>query len=100
MKVKGDSMKRIISGIVVTIFTFVSFSFAQIDSAPSAASGGKGLGTQVLGSDKISLDLKGMDVVEVIKMLATKGNLNIVLSGDVKGRVTIFFEKRRHNGRL
>jgi TonB family protein len=41
---------------------------------------------------KVSLDLKGMDVIEVIKMLATKGNLNIVLGGDVKGRVTIFLK--------
>jgi type II secretory pathway component GspD/PulD (secretin) len=87
---KGDFMKRIISGVVAMVFTFVSLGFAQIDSAPSAS--GKGLATQVLGSDKISLDLKGMDVVEVIKMLATKGNLNVVLSGDVKGRVTIFLK--------
>ncbi|MFA5084884.1 MAG: TonB family protein [Candidatus Omnitrophota bacterium] len=43
-------------------------------------------------SGKISLDLKGMDVIEVIKMLAAKGNLNIVLGGDVKGRVTIFLK--------
>jgi general secretion pathway protein D len=41
---------------------------------------------------KISLDLKGMDVVEVIKMLASKGNLNVVLGSDVKGRVTIFLK--------
>jgi type II secretory pathway component GspD/PulD (secretin) len=47
---------------------------------------------QVPGSDKISLDLKGMDVVEVIKMLASKGNLNIALGNDVKGRVTIFLK--------
>ena len=43
-------------------------------------------------SGKVSLDLKGMDIIEVIKMLATKGNLNIVLGGDVKGRVTIFLK--------
>lgn len=43
-------------------------------------------------SDKISLDLKGMDVIEVIKMLATKGNLNVVVGPDVKGRVTIFLK--------
>lgn len=47
---------------------------------------------QVPGTDRISLDLKGMDVVEVIKMLATKGSLNVVLGGDVKGRVTIFLK--------
>lgn len=41
---------------------------------------------------KISLDLKGMDIVEVIKMLATKGNMNIVVGTNVKGRVTIFLK--------
>jgi len=65
---------------------------AQIDSAASLASGAGSSMSQPAGSDKISLDLKGMDVVEVIKMLATKGNMNIVLSGDVKGRVTIFLK--------
>lgn len=48
--------------------------------------------TSETGSDKISLDLKGMDVVEVIKMLAAKGNLNVVLGTDVKGKVTIFLK--------
>ncbi|MDP3790741.1 MAG: TonB family protein [Candidatus Omnitrophota bacterium] len=43
-------------------------------------------------SGKVSLDLKGMDIVEVIKMLATKGNLNVVLGTDVKGKVTIFLK--------
>ena len=45
-----------------------------------------------VASDKISLDLKGMDVVEVVKMLATKGSLNVVIGPDVKGRVTIFLK--------
>ena len=49
-------------------------------------------GASQVASDKISLDLKGMDVVEVVKMLATKGNLNVVIGPDVKGRVTIFLK--------
>jgi MSHA biogenesis protein MshL len=39
---------------------------------------------------KISLDLKGMDIVEVIKMLAAKGGMNVVIGAGVKGKVTIF----------
>lgn len=46
----------------------------------------------VQDTNKITLDLKGMDVIEVIKMLATKGNLNIVIGSNVKGRVTIFLK--------
>ncbi|MDO8525267.1 MAG: secretin N-terminal domain-containing protein [Candidatus Omnitrophota bacterium] len=86
-------MKKIISGAVIIAFTFASLQArAQIDAPSSSVSGSRGLATQVFGSDKISLDLKGMDVVEVIKMLAAKGNLNIILSNDVKGRVTIFLK--------
>jgi type IV pilus assembly protein PilQ len=63
----------------------------QADTLLSPATEGAGLQT-AQDSGKISLDLKGMDVIEVIKMLATKGNLNIILGGDVKGRVTIFLK--------
>jgi hypothetical protein len=79
--------------MVIMVFTIVSLtgniSFAQgdiqMDSAAALTSGAKSPMPQVGGSDKISLDLKGMDSIEVIKMLAAKGNLNIVLSNDVKG---------------
>lgn len=37
----------------------------------------------------ISLDLRGMDVIEVLKFLATQGKLNIVTSPEVQGRVTL-----------
>lgn len=39
---------------------------------------------------RITLDLKGMDIVEVIKMLSIKGDLNIVIGANVQGRVTMF----------
>lgn len=37
----------------------------------------------------ISLDLRGMDVVEVLKFLAGQGQFNIVTSPEVQGRVTL-----------
>jgi len=43
-------------------------------------------------SDKISLDIKGMDVVDVLKMLALKTNLNLVIDKNVSGRVTVFLK--------
>ncbi len=64
----------------------------QGESAPILNAGPRDVAPHAAVSDKISLDLKGMDVVEVIKMLATKGNLNVGLSADVKGRVTIFLK--------
>ncbi len=40
-------------------------------------------------ANKVSLDLRGMDVVEVLKFLAGKGNFNIVAGADVQGRATL-----------
>jgi type IV pilus assembly protein PilQ len=40
----------------------------------------------------ISLDLRNIDIIEALKFLATKGNLNIVASKDVAGRVTLTLE--------
>lgn len=93
-------MKKMISNVLIMVFTIVSITGnispvqgeIQADSASMLASGANSPMPQVGASDKISLDLKGMDIIEVIKMLATKGNLNIVLSNDVKGRVTIFLK--------
>ncbi len=44
-------------------------------------------------AQKISLDVKGMDVVDVLKILADQGNLSLSISGNVKGRVTLFLKE-------
>ncbi|KPK97830.1 MAG: hypothetical protein AMJ95_07130 [Omnitrophica WOR_2 bacterium SM23_72] len=41
----------------------------------------------------ISLDLRNIDVIEAFKFLAAKGNLNIVATKNVSGRVTMNIEK-------
>jgi len=41
---------------------------------------------------KISLDIKGMDIVDVLKLLANRGNLNIVTGKNVTGRVSMFLK--------
>ena len=41
---------------------------------------------------KISLDVKGMDVIDVLKMLAAKTNMNLVVGKNVSGRVTLFLK--------
>lgn len=91
--------KRAISIITVVLFFLIVYNpvsadiaAAQVDSVAATPSAeGAGL-KSTQDADKISLDLKGMDVVEVIKMLAAKGNLNVVLGTEVKGRVTIFLK--------
>ena len=41
---------------------------------------------------KVSLDLRGMSVIDIIKFLSVKGNLNIVTSKSVGGRITLFLK--------
>lgn len=44
-------------------------------------------------SKKISLDIKGMDIVDVLKLLSSQGNLNIVTGKNVTGRVSMFLKE-------
>ncbi|MDO9541813.1 MAG: secretin N-terminal domain-containing protein [Kiritimatiellia bacterium] len=39
---------------------------------------------------RIALDLRNIDVTDVLKFLAQKGNINIIVSKTVEGRVTLF----------
>jgi type II secretory pathway component GspD/PulD (secretin) len=42
--------------------------------------------------DKISLDIKGMDVVDVLKMLANRAGMSVVVGKNVSGRVALFLK--------
>lgn len=44
------------------------------------------------GQNKISLDIKGMDVIDVLKMLAQRSGINIVVGKNVAGKVTVFLK--------
>ncbi len=41
---------------------------------------------------KITLDIKGMDIVDVLKMLATRSGMNLVIGKNVTGRATLFLK--------
>ncbi|MFH1190649.1 MAG: secretin N-terminal domain-containing protein [Candidatus Omnitrophota bacterium] len=43
-------------------------------------------------SDKISLDLKGVDINELFRLLSTKCGVTIITSPEIKGRVTVFMD--------
>lgn len=64
------------------IFTCWFSSFGQ-DNPPISKSAGQ---------DKISLDIKGMEITDVLKMLATRSDMNIVVGKNVTGRVTLFLK--------
>ncbi len=69
--------------IIVLFLCFVTFAagVSAQDISPGSAA---------VAADKVSLDIKGMDVVEVLKMLASKVQLNMVVDKNVSGRVTVF----------
>ena len=46
----------------------------------------------VVDSNKITLDVKGMDVVDVLKIISTRSGMNIVVGKNVIGRVTLFLK--------
>lgn len=43
-------------------------------------------------TDKISLDLKGVEITELLKILSTKSGKTIVTSPEIKGRVSVFMD--------
>lgn len=42
--------------------------------------------------NKITLDIKGMDIVDVLKMLSNRSGMNIIVGKNVTGRVTLFLK--------
>ncbi len=77
----------------------LSLALAAACAAPASAADGSAAlltGQQALDegafpglATTVSLDLRGMDVIEVLKFLSNKGSFNIVTSPDVQGRATL-----------
>ncbi len=42
--------------------------------------------------NKISLDMKGMDIIDVLKILANRSGMNLVIGRNVAGKVTLFLK--------
>ena len=66
--------KNIISILLVLVFSGLVFGAQQDDP------------------DLISLDLKGMDIRDVLKILSQKSGLNIVADSEVNGMVTLYLK--------
>jgi len=54
--------------------------------------GQQGTITQQGASGKISLDIKGMDILDVFRILSMRGGLNIISGKNVTGKVTLFLK--------
>ena len=42
--------------------------------------------------ETLSLDIKGMDVLDVLRILSTRGGMNIIAGRNVTGKVTLFLK--------
>jgi TonB family protein len=76
--------------LLILFLFFCSFVSAQeINSGDSLAK--NAVISPVVGN-KISLDIKGMDIVDVLKILATRAGMNIVVGKNVTGKATLFLK--------
>ena len=73
--------------LACVIFSLIRPLFAQQElSAPAKTP------IKETSPNKISLDIKGMDIVDVLKMLAQRSGMNIVIGKNVAGKVTVFLK--------
>lgn len=77
MKVKTFGCKGSMSFIIFILF--IAFT-ANVE------------GQSPVPPQKIALDIKGMDVIDVLKIISQRTGMNIVASRNVTGRVTIFLK--------
>ena len=80
------------------LLTVVSFSLICFVAPACAQQEGQALSDPTKVQDqevvpgKISLDIKGMDIMDVLKILAMRSNLNIVAGKNVRGKITVFLK--------
>jgi type II secretory pathway component GspD/PulD (secretin) len=80
-----------ISVTVIIGLIFAKMAFAQEPAVPTAQPQAAQEQEQALASDeKITLDLQGVDINELFKMLSQKSGLTIITSPKVQGRVTVY----------
>ncbi len=77
MKIKNFGCKALI-GFVVLILSVMFASNIE--------------GQSPVPPQKITLDIKGMDILDVLKVISQRTGMNIVASRNVTGRVTIFLK--------
>lgn len=83
-------MKRLFVLSVILAFSSQSLafdSFAQVVSGAAAAQP-----PNIAAVTKVSLDIKGMDIMDVLKMLSQRAGFNIVVGKNVSGRVSMFLK--------
>lgn len=87
--IKNMKNIRIACAISLAFFLAVSFLYPSYSFALRDLDSGE-MTIRTNSSGKISLDLKGVDIVELFKILSKKMGVNIVPTKEVEGRVNIF----------
>jgi len=94
-------MKKILSFVLMALFLFLlDFTLAQEEPQMNFPRETRAASSRATPQskpapaepNKISLDIKGMDIVDVLKMLATRSGMNIIVGKNVTGRVTLFLK--------
>jgi len=85
-------MKKFITAFLIFLFLALGSIYAQDASQAQPETGLEGTEPLVFKpqSNKISLDIKGMDIVDVLKMLALRSGMNIIVGKNVRGQVSMF----------
>jgi len=81
--------------LVLTILALISTSSISAQEQLSSGFDSPPMQSVISGanlSNKISLDMKGMDIVDVLKILSEQSGMNIVIGKNVTGRVTLFLK--------
>ena len=94
MKTHIPKIKIFLFSIVMLLVSFMHFSFAQNSPPPQRpkpiilTEPKESLEDRLLR--KITLDVRDMNIVDVIKFLAQKGEFNVVIAPSVEGKTTVF----------
>ncbi len=72
--------------IAVLILTAVIIPIAHLSAQVGVS------GRAVQTAEKLSLDIKGMDVLDVFRLLSMRGGMNIIAGKNVSGKVTLFLK--------
>lgn len=90
-------MRKILSVFFAVSLTFVNTTYLFATEAPTPASqpalAKQAFSAQDTFKQRISLDLRDMDIVDVLKFLSLKGKFNVVVSKGIAGRVTLVMKE-------
>lgn len=87
---RGSRKQETGSRIIMALLLLLPALFSPLPSLAWAQPVGSGPPESFVTGQTISLDLKGVDILDVLKLLSQKSGLNFVAGHNVTGRVTMF----------